>query len=163
MRPLQHFDDDPSQIDFGADWVRIRDARLRGIKSQAQQELKRIENLQTVEFNELFPRVNDTDSEEADQGTEDLNMTIASALASHAVPKSPADHASLRGYGDVIESTHLEKIGLNSRNLPGVRGLEAIQVSSHRGPPTDRPPDIPRNALGVFVGCSQERANTRHS
>jgi hypothetical protein len=36
-------------------------------------------------------------------------------------------------------------------------------MSSHRGPPTDRPPDIPRNALGVFAGCLKERANTRRT
>jgi hypothetical protein len=40
--------------------------------------------------------------------------------------------------------------------------LPARAVSSHRGPPTDRPPDKPRE-VGVFAGCLLERAGTRHS
>jgi hypothetical protein len=43
-----------------------------------------------------------------------------------------------------------------------IGGKIAIQVSSHRGPPTDRPPDIPPPAVGVFAGYRQERAGTRH-
>jgi hypothetical protein len=34
-------------------------------------------------------------------------------------------------------------------------------VSSHRGPPTNRPPDKPPQEVGVFTGCLQERASTR--
>jgi hypothetical protein len=84
------------------------------------------------------------------------NTAIAVALASHSVTKSPADYPSLRGYGDFVENTQLEK------NLLGIRGLEAVQVSSHRGPPTDRPPDKPPPWKGVSRGCLQERVDTRH-
>jgi hypothetical protein len=37
-----------------------------------------------------------------------------------------------------------------------------VQVSSHRGPPTHRPPDRPDRGRSVSGGCSQERANTRN-
>jgi hypothetical protein len=53
-----------------------------------------------------------------------------------------------------------EKSGVSSWSLLGIRGLEAVQVSSHRGPPTDRPPDIPPGKVGVFAGCLLERAGT---
>jgi hypothetical protein len=64
------------------------------------------------------------------------------------------------GYGDLSESTRSEKSGVSSLNLLGIRGLEAVQVSSHRGPPTDRPPDIPPNKGGVLAGCLLEREGT---
>jgi hypothetical protein len=38
-----------------------------------------------------------------------------------------------------------------------VEGAGTIGVHTH----TDRPPDIACNAVNVFAGCSQERANTR--
>jgi hypothetical protein len=41
------------------------------------------------------------------------NKAIAVALANHAVPESPADCFSLRGYGDLDESTRLEKVVAN--------------------------------------------------
>jgi hypothetical protein len=58
-------------------------------------------------------------------------------------------------------STRSEKSGTNDWIVLGIRGLEAVQVSSHRGPPTDRPPYKPRE-VGVFAGCLQERAGTHH-
>jgi hypothetical protein len=92
----------------------------------------------------------------------DLNQAITSELAKQAIPTSPADYSSLRGYGDDlnIESTRSEKSGSKDWNLLGLRGTEAIQVSSHRGPPTDRPPDIPTVETNVWAGCSEERSNT---
>jgi hypothetical protein len=77
---------------------------------------------------------------------------------------SPADCPFLRGYGDDlnIESTRPEKSVSKDWNLLGLRGTEAIQVSSHRGPPTDRPPDKPVET-SVFAGCSEERPNTRRT
>jgi hypothetical protein len=51
--------------------------------------------------------------------------------------------------------------GKVAKNPLGVRGVDAAQVSSHRGPPTDRPPDRPSICLGVARGCLQgERADT---
>jgi hypothetical protein len=82
------------------------------------------------------------------------------ALKCYPVQTSPADCPSSKGYGDSSESTRSEKSGSKDWNLHGLRGTEAIQVSSHRGPPTDRPPDKPPPKVGVFAGCSQERANT---
>jgi hypothetical protein len=118
-------------------WVSTANSKLERIQARFTQKLRKIEKVQEREFNELFPFCDDTDSEVPDQETEDLNTAIAVALASHSVTKSAADYPSLRGYGDFVENTQLEK------NLSGIRGLEAVQVSSHRGPPTDRPPDKP--------------------
>jgi hypothetical protein len=142
-------------------WLRIRDVRLRTIKKQAQQELKKIEKMQDLEFNELFPPSEDSDSEPIEESSVDLNAEIAQAIARHSILQSPADCSSQRGYGDFVESARSEKSGSSSWSLLGIRGLEAVQVSSHRGPPTDRPPDKPPPALGVFAGCLQERAGTR--
>jgi hypothetical protein len=127
-------------------WVRSAPSNLQKIKLQSTQEMKRLEWLQEVERNELFPPTDDTEAQAEDQAIcPDLNQVIASALASHAVQASPADCPFLRGYGDDqnIESTRWEKSGSKDWNLLGLRGTEAIQVSSHRGPHTDRSPDKP--------------------
>jgi hypothetical protein len=111
-----------------------------------------LRKLQEVESRDLFPPT--------DVSGPDL-LVQGPALASHAVPASPADCLSQRGYGDDlnIESTRSDKSGSKDWNLLDLRGTEAIQVSRHRGPPTDRPPDK-RGGISVFEGCSQERANT---
>jgi hypothetical protein len=84
------------------------------------------------------------------------------ALSSHLIQTSLANHSFFRSYGDNLktESTLLEKSGSKDWNLLGLRGTDSVQVSSHRGPPTDRPPDIPPPALSVLAGCSEERPNT---
>jgi hypothetical protein len=115
--------------------------------------LKRIEKPQALEFNELFPPTDDSETDELEDEPEDLNMAIASALVSRALPKSPVDYPSLRGYGDFVESTQLEKIGLDNRNLLDIRGLEAVQESSHRGPAGfHQPRQIAPVHYGVFTG-----------
>jgi hypothetical protein len=148
-------------------WLRTRKSKLAAIKSRFTQELKALEKLQAVELRELFPPPEDSevDLEESSEEPPDLNAAIIAALAEHAAPTSPADCPFLKVYGDYghsVESTRSEKSGVKDWNLLGIRGLEAIQVSSHRGPPTDRPPDIPPPAVGVFAGCLQERVDTRH-
>jgi hypothetical protein len=47
-------------------------------------------------------------------------------------------------------------------NPLATRGVDAVQVSSHRGPPMDRLPDKPPPCKGAFVGYLSERADTRH-
>jgi hypothetical protein len=49
----------------------VRDSRLRIIKSQAQQELKKIEKLQDLEFSELFPPTEDSGSDSIEEGSID--------------------------------------------------------------------------------------------
>jgi hypothetical protein len=145
-------------------WLVARKTKLAEIKTRFSQELIMIEKMQTVEFNELLPPTEDSEAElevDADEPV-DMNEAIAVALADQAVPNSPVDCPFQRGYGDSVESTRSEKNVGNNRNLLEIRGLEAVQVSSHRGPPTDRPPDKPRE-VGVFAGCLLERAGTRHS
>jgi hypothetical protein len=142
------------------DWVANAGPKLRAIRAQAQSELKRIEKWQALEDQELFS-LTEVPEDDSDEPV-DLNQAIANALASHAIKQSPADYLSLRGYGDSFESTHLEKIGERSRNLLGLRGIDAVQVSSHRGPPTDRPHDKPPPWKGASRGYLSERAETRH-
>jgi hypothetical protein len=50
-----------------------------------------------------------------------------------------------------------------AKNPLGARGADAVQVSSHRGTPTDRLPDRPCICKGVARGGLQERAGTRHA
>jgi hypothetical protein len=145
------------------EWMKIYPAKLRTMQSQARRDLRKIEKLRELELNELFDVTEDpeVDLEEQD-GPTDLNEAIAIALANHAVPKSPADCPPLEGYGDSAESPRSEKNFGIILNLLAIRGIEAVQVSSHRGTPTDRLPDKPRE-VGVFAGCLLERAGTRLS
>jgi hypothetical protein len=148
------------QAKFNVDaarWFRARDSKLAAIRSRFTWEWKNLRGLQTVESKELFPF---TAVSRSDCGTQvdrpDLSQAIASALASRTVPASPADCPFFRGYGHdlKIEGTRSEKSGSKDWNLLGLRGAGAIQVSSHRGPPTDRPPDKPPPAVSVVAGCS---------
>jgi hypothetical protein len=144
-------------------WMRRAPTLRRGIATVFSREWKRLQKWQGMEIDELFPFTDDSETESNEQNDRlDLNQEIAFALASHTVPRSPADYTLLEGYGDLIESTQSEKSGSKDWNLLGLRGTEAIQVGSHRGPPTDRPPDKPPPTVGVFAGCLQERASTRH-
>jgi hypothetical protein len=147
----------------GIQWMSKAGNSLKAIKLEAQSELSKMEKLQTAEFNELFPPSDEDLIESSDQEHEDLNTEIAQAIARHSVRSSPADFPRSEGYGDYIESTRSEKSGSSSWSLLGIRELEAVQVSSHRGPPTDRPPDKPPPTLGVFAGCSKERSSTQRT
>jgi hypothetical protein len=113
-------------------WMRGRDKSLERIRSKAANELKKIGEKQEREYQRLFA----TAEEEQVQIEE---FSFANILANHLIRSSPADFSSLKGYGDNLdlERAQLEKIGSVGRNLLGIRGLEAVQVSSHRGPPTD--------------------------
>jgi hypothetical protein len=142
-------------------------ARLAEIKARFTRDLRKIEKLQAVEARELFPPSEKVDiSVQTDTNVQparpDLNQEISVALANHSVQTSPADCPSLRDYGVFIESTRSEKSITGDRILLGLRGSEAVQVSSHRGPPTDRPPDKPVET-SVFAGCSEERPNARRT
>jgi hypothetical protein len=145
-----------------ARWVTAAPNVLRKIKIRFSQELRRLGRQQKTEAERLSIFLGDSNSTPEAQASPNLNVAIASALADHAVPASPADCPFLRGYRDVriIESTRSEKSGSKDWNLLGLRGAQAVQVSSHRGPPTDRPPDKPPG-VSVFAGCSEERPNTR--
>jgi hypothetical protein len=152
-------------------WLDIKDEKLNEIKTRFSRELQRLRNMQQIELAERqVPGKLESSSQavlpESKTHTNQSNLTSAFAkvLEFHSEKASPADCPFLRGYGDVrnIESTRSEKSGSKDWNLLGLRGTEAIQVSSHRGPPTDRPPDIPTVETNGFAGCSEERPNTRH-
>jgi hypothetical protein len=84
------------------------------------------------------------------------------ALSRNISAQFPVDCPFLRGYGDLVESTRSEMSVGRGRNLLGERSLEGVQLSSHRGPHTDRPPDKPPPWKGASRGCLSERAGTRH-
>jgi hypothetical protein len=77
---------------------------------------------------------------------------------------SPAEQVSITGtYGESsYTSTPAFSKGINAKNPLGGRGVDAVQVSCHRRPPTDRPPDRPGRGRSVSGGCSQERADTQY-
>jgi hypothetical protein len=110
-----------------AKWARSHRDMLRRIQLKAKKELDRMNWQQEREYQRLFP-----DTEEEEVQSEDLSF--ADILANHLTRSSPADCSSLKGYGDDFdfECTLMEKIGLDGRILLGTRGLEAVQVSSHR-------------------------------
>jgi hypothetical protein len=150
------------KLDFNQEasrWFRSRKDKLAAIKSRFTRELRQLENMKKAETNELFPQIV-VSNFAPPEDRPDLNAAISAALVSYIVQTSPADYPFSTGYGDFIESTRSEKSSSKDWNLQGLRGTEAIQVSSHRGPPTDRPPDKPPPKVSVFAGCSQERANT---
>jgi hypothetical protein len=62
--------------------------------------------------------------------------------------------------GASFDATSAFSKGPTAKNMLGVKGVDAVQVSSHRGPATDRRPDPPHGAVSVFGGCSLERANS---
>jgi hypothetical protein len=143
-------------------WVRSASSELKGIKTVFSQELKRVERLQELEFNELFPPTEVSEADFREQvGPVNLNAAISAALEFHSVKTSPWDCPSSKGYGDFVESTQTEKSGFKDWNLLGIRGLEVVQVSSHRGPPTDRPPDKPLD-VSAFAWCLQEFSRSSH-
>jgi hypothetical protein len=134
-------------FDEAEKWLRIKDETLLGIKQKFATELGHLKQLQQYEQKVLFhqPRPIEYSHPIAPAARPDLNQAIAKALQFHSEKTSLADPPFSKGYGDSseIESTRSEKSRSKDWNLLGTRGTEAIQMSSHRGPPTDRPPDKP--------------------
>jgi hypothetical protein len=140
--------------DFNRDalrWFRSREDRLAAIKTRFTRELRYLKNMRKAEPNELFPQ-EVASSMVPTVAQPDWSAAIATALKSYSVQTSPVDCPFSKAHGDSFESTRSEKSGSKDWNLHGLRGTEAIQVSSHRGPPTDRPPDKPPPEVGVFAG-----------
>jgi hypothetical protein len=69
----------------------------------------------------------------------------------------PVDHASRNETaGASFDATSSFSKGLVAKNPLGVQGVDAVQVSSHRGPPTDRPPHRPLDTVSVSGGSSTQ-------
>jgi hypothetical protein len=78
-----------NELAFYQEWKNWRNtmkSRLWLIETQSRRESKRIEKLQALKFDELFPPTTESDAE-----PEDLSSAVATALASHATGKYPAD------------------------------------------------------------------------
>jgi DNA-binding TFAR19-related protein (PDSD5 family) len=143
-------------------WFRLRKDKLAAIKTRFTRELRHLKNMQKAETNVLFPHEVASNIVPT-EAQSDWKAAIETALKSYSIQTSPVDCPFSKGYGDTIESTRSEKSGSKDWSLHGLRGTEAIQMSSHRGPPTDRPPDKPPPAVSALAGCSQERANTHRT
>jgi hypothetical protein len=86
-------------------------------------------------------------------------MKVLTRLRAEPLPTDQASRKEIIGVTPVyIRNTRNGKV---AKNPLGSRGVDAVQVSSHRGPPTDRPPDRPDKGRSVFGGCSLERASTQ--
>jgi hypothetical protein len=112
---------------------------------------------QAKEYQELFPPT----CPQPD-AVPDLNEEIMYALLERRVEASPADQTSRKEVnGEIYDSTSAFSKGPVAKNPLGARGVDGVQVSTHRGPPTDRPPDRPDRGRSVYGGCSLERASTQ--
>jgi hypothetical protein len=139
-------------------WQIQEAGHLEELRNIAAKKLARIEALQAKECHELFPLAC---SKPEPAKRPDLNAAILNALVERRAPASPENQVSQKETnGESFESTLGTRDGRIAKNPLGVRGVDAVQVSSHRGPPTDRPPDRPDAGLGVVRGCLQERADT---
>jgi hypothetical protein len=143
-------------------WRRYEEMELKDIRRRAAKKLAKIEARRAKEYQELFPPTcTKIDSESI--VTPDLNAAIMSALSELRADSSSRDQTlQEEAGGETYESTLVTRNGTVVKNPLGMRGVDAGQVSSHRGPPTDRPPDRPCICKGVVRGCLQERAGTRH-
>jgi hypothetical protein len=142
-----------------ATWLRQEERTWKNLISSARVELSKIVRLQEREHQRLYPS---TGEEEQIEDEESLADKLRGILEENISAQSPVDRSSFKGYVDVSEGAHQETQGVSSRSLLGVRGSEAVQVSSHRGPPTDIPPDKPPPWKGASRGYLLERAGTRH-
>jgi hypothetical protein len=82
-------------------WVTSAPHVLRKIKVRFSRELRSLGRQQKAESDKLSTFLVDSSPTLSVQTCPDLSEAIASALANHAVPASPADCPFLRGYGDV--------------------------------------------------------------
>jgi hypothetical protein len=110
-------------------------------QSRAAKKLAKIEAKQAKEYQELFtPTCTKIDSEPIVTETPDLNAVIMDALSEKRADGTSADQATRKvNDGEVYESTLETRNGIAAKNTLSVRGIDAVQVSTHRGPPTDRP------------------------
>jgi hypothetical protein len=145
-------------------WQVHEEGELKCIKKKAAKELAKIEAKHAKEYLELFPPTcTKIDSGSDPIVTPNLNAAIMNALSELRADSSPTDPAPQKvANAEVNESIMNTRNDIVAKNPLGIRGVDAVQVSSHRGPPTDRPPDRPCIGKGVVRGCLQERAGTRH-
>jgi hypothetical protein len=122
---------------------------LEAAKNRAIKKLAKLESMQAKDYLELFPP---TCIQPEPVPVPDLNAEIMKALTALRSEHSPAEQVSLlETNGEFHEDvTSAFSKGINSKNPLGVRGVDAVQVSSRRGPPTDRPPDPPPRVVSVW-------------
>jgi hypothetical protein len=107
----------------------------------AYRRLQLISAKQAKEYQELFPPTC-SKNDPAPIAISDLNTAIMIALSEKRADDTSAIQVPQKvNEGEVYVSTLDTRNGIVAKNPLGIRGVDAVQVSSHRGPPTDRPPD----------------------
>jgi hypothetical protein len=140
-------------------WLNQADNLLEGIKYRAAKKLAEINAKQAKEYQELFQP---TCSQPDPEPEPDLNIEIMQELAKFQVERSSVDQFAFgETHEEVYDATSAFSKGPMAKNPLGPRGVDAVQVSSHRGPPTDRPPDRPDRGRSVYGGCPLESASTQ--
>jgi hypothetical protein len=143
-------------------WQRPEEADLKDIKNRAAKKLAKIGAKQAKEYQELFPPTW-IKIDPKPIVTPDLNAAITKTLSGRRADDTSANQVSQRETdGEVFVSTLETRKGTVAKNPLGAPRVNAVQVSIHRVPATDRPPDRPCIGKGVARGCLQERAGTRH-
>jgi hypothetical protein len=175
---IQKMRSEKDQLARKVDWLIRASEYLENTKSRAARKLADINAKQAEEYLELFPPACLNPDPVP---TLDLNVEIMKMLAplraedsrSEVVARVQAEvfyvDAVPTNFGVRSETTGASfdyTLAFSKRplakNLLGVKGVDAVQVSSHRGPATDRPPDPPPGAVSVSGWCSLERASTRY-
>jgi hypothetical protein len=160
-------------------WQRFAKADLREIKDRAAKKLAKIEANQAKEYQELFPSTCSRIEIAQQRRVPVVHQGISTELLQGWSVQSDV-------HPEVMKLLPFQKTtvqGVRTKRgcwrFPlGRRGLDMVQVSCHRGPPTDRPPDKPP-PVGILLstspagvkpppckgasrGCLQERAGARH-
>jgi predicted nucleic acid-binding Zn-ribbon protein len=145
---LKKLQDEKEMVSKKISWIHNAEEYLEGAKNRAATKSADINTQQAKEYQELFPPT----CPEPDP-VPDLNVEIMKALAELRTDISPADQVSQKeANGEYYETTSAFSKGPMAKNPLGARGVDAVQVSSHRGPPTDRPPDRPDPGKSVSGG-----------
>jgi hypothetical protein len=107
---------------------------LEGIKLRAAKKLAEINVKQAKEYQDLFPPICvQPDPEPAP----DLNAEIMKVLARLRAEPSPEVQVSQKETnGETIVYIQSTRDGKVAKNPLGARGVDAVQVSSHRAPDT---------------------------
>jgi hypothetical protein len=148
-RQRDQFQEAVPRIIQNLQWLEHAAEYLEGIKFRASRGLADINAKQAKEYQELFPPT----CPQPDL-VPNLNVEIMKALAGLQADVSPADQVSRKETnGEFQEVTSAFSKGPTAKNTLGARGVDAEQVSGHRGPPTDRPPDRPDRGRNVSGGA----------
>jgi hypothetical protein len=139
-------------------WERSSSGYLMTIRAKAKRIFWEIEKLQAKEYRELFPSTcSMVVSQDREQNTQQ-----------NIIPSLHREHGSQAdAHPDITKRLPFQvEIVQGARSRQGnwrAPKVDPTQLSTRRGPPTDRSPDKPPPWKGAPRGCLQEMAGTRHA